>query len=149
MFCSNCGSAVDEGSSFCANCGAQIRASPAASSAPQVERSTPTGGRKPRTGYILSLIGGALTFLSGIGYFVLGVPIAGVLGIIFGILIVIPARRIYTSEDARKVGLLGAFPFVIGWIVLIASGTLLPFDLVVSIAGFLTVVGSVSQLARR
>jgi hypothetical protein len=114
-----------------------------------VERYGPTTKKKPRTGYALSLIGGALTFLSGIGYLVLGNPVPGILGLIFGVLIIVYARRIYAAADMRKVGLTAVIPFFIGWIILLASGTLLPFDLVVSLAGFLTVVGSVSLFAGR
>jgi len=149
LYCPNCGNAVDDGNAFCPNCGAQITGSAVASGAPQVEKDASTTGKKPKTGYALSLIGGALTFLSGIGYFVLGNPAAGVLGIIFGILIVTFARRLYSAADMKKVGPLGIIPFFIGWFILIASGTLLPFDLVVSVAGLLTVVGSVSSFARK
>jgi len=149
LYCPNCGRAVGAGYAFCPNCGAQIRGGPVAPGAPQVERDTPTARKKPRTGYALSLIGGVLTFLSGVGYLVLGNPVAGILGIIFGILIITFARRIYAATEMRKAGLPGVIPFFIGWIVLIASGTLLPFDLVVSIAGFLTVIGSVSMFAGR
>ena len=95
------------------------------------------------------MIGGALTLLSGIGYLVIGNPVAGVLGFIFGILIMFYSRRLHTAGDLSKVGIFGAIPFLLGWVVLIASGTLLPFDLVVSLAGFLTIVGGVSLLARR
>jgi len=149
LYCQNCGTAVDEGSAFCANCGAQIRGSPVASGAAQVTAYTPTTKKKPKTGYALSLIGGALTLLSGIGYLVFGNPVAGILGLIFGVLIIVYSRRTYAAADARKVGLTGVIPFFIGWFVLIASGTLLPFDIGVSIAGFLTVVGSVSMFAGR
>jgi hypothetical protein len=116
---------------------------------PRVEATAPTPKAKPRIGYILAIIGGALTLLSGIGYLVLGNPVAGVLGVVFGVLIVIYSRRLYAAVDIRKVGIYGAIPFFLGWVVLIASGTLLPFDLVVSLAGFLTVVGSVGLFAGR
>ena len=148
MYCPHCGAAVDEGSTFCPNCGAQITGSPAASGE-QVEKYAPTTRKKPRIGYALSLLGGALTFLSGAGYFVIGNPVAGVLGVIFGILVLVVARRIYSEADTRKLGLLGMIPFVIGMIVLIASGTLLPFDLVVSLAGVFIVVGSSAMISGR
>ncbi len=120
-----------------------------ASSAPQIASYTQATKKKPKIGYALSLLGGALTFLSGIGYLIVGNPVAGVLGIIFGILIVYYARKIHAAADMRKVGLPGVIPFFIGWIVIKASGTLLPFDIGVSVAGFLTVVGSATMLAGR
>ena len=78
-----------------------------------------------------------------------GNPVAGVLGIIFGFLIIYYGRRLYAAADMRKIGIYGAIPFLLGWFILIASGTLLPFDIGVSLAGFLTVVGSVSLFAGR
>jgi hypothetical protein len=149
MYCWKCGRAVDEGNAFCPHCGAQVGGSPVAPVAPQVEKYKPAAKKKPRIGYALSLIGGVLTFLSGIGYLVIGNPVAGVLGIIFAIVVITIARRIYAAADMKKVGLIGIVPFFIGWFILIASGTILPFDLVVNIAGFLVVVGSVSMLAGR
>jgi hypothetical protein len=149
LYCPKCGSAVEEGSAYCGNCGAPVRAGPVAQPAPQAGRFTPASSKKPRLGYVLSLIGGVLIFLSGVGYFVLGNAVAGILGLVFGVLVVVYARRIYGATDMRKLGLAGVIPFFIGWIVLMASGTLLPFDLVVSLAGFLTIVGSVGQFAKR
>ena len=147
LFCPNCGNAVEEGNAFCPNCGAQITGSPVTSGAPNTEKYSPTAKTRPRTGYILSLVGGALTLLSGIGYLVLGNPVVGVLGIIFGILIITLSRRLHMITDRKEMGLFGFVPFLIGWFLLIASGTLLPFDLVVSIAGFLTIVGSSGMFA--
>ena len=118
-----------------------------ASGAPQVTTYTQTAKKKPKFGYALSLIGGVLTFLAGIGYFIIGNPVAGVLGIIFGFLIIYYSRRVYAAVDMRKVGLPGIIPFFIGWFILIASGTLLAFDIGVSIAGVLTVVGSSMMFA--
>jgi hypothetical protein len=149
MYCWKCGRAVDEGNAFCPHCGAQIGGSPVAPVAPQVEKYTPAAKKKPRIGFALSLIGGVLTFLSGVGYLIVGNPVAGLLGVIFGILIVVCSRRLFAATDVRKVGIFGAIPFFLGWVVLIASGTVLPFDPVVSLAGFLTVVGSVGLLAGR
>lgn len=79
----------------------------------------------------------------------IGNAIAGVLGVIFAILIVTFARRLYSAVDVRKVGIFGIIPFLLGWFILIASGTLLPFDIGVSLAGFLTVIGSASMFAGR
>jgi hypothetical protein len=149
LYCPNCGTAVDEGSAFCSNCGALIKGNPEAAGALQGEKCAPSRNKKPRTGYLLSLIGGVLTFLSGIAYFVLGNPVAGALGVVFAILIIFFARRMFAAADVKKVGFFGFIPFVLGWFILIASGTLLPFDIVVSIAGLLTVVGSVSLFSGR
>jgi hypothetical protein len=115
--------------------------------APQVATYTPSARKKGKIGYALSQVGGALTFLSGIAYAALGNAVVGILGITFGILIVVFARRTYSAAEVRKVGLPGIIPFVIGWFMLIASGTLISFDIGVSIAGFLTVVGSLMMFA--
>ncbi len=147
MYCRSCGRAVDEGNAFCPHCGAQISGSPAAPVAPQVEKYTPAAKKKPRTGYFVTLIGGGLIFLSGIGYLILGNPAAGVLGIIFGILVVVFARRLHAAADLKAAGIYGMIPFFIGWFVLLASGTLLPFDLVVSLSGVFAAIGSSAMLA--
>jgi len=147
LYCPNCGASVDEESSFCPNCGAQIGGRPAASGAPQSEIRTSAARSRPRIGYIISIIGGALILLSGIGYLIVGNPVAGVLGIIFGILVITFSRRLYKAADVKSLGLVGVMPFFIGMIVLIVSGTVLPFDIGVSLAGCLTVVGNSAMLA--
>jgi len=149
LYCPNCGNAVEESNTFCPSCGALIKGSPAAPGAPQAASYAPAARTKSRTGYLVTLFGGVLTFLSGVAYLVLGNPVAGVLGVVFGIAVIVAARRIFSAPDMKTVGLVGVTPFFIGWIVLIASGTLLPFDLVVSLAGVLTVVGSSAMIARR
>ncbi|MGA2664121.1 MAG: zinc ribbon domain-containing protein [Nitrososphaerales archaeon] len=147
MYCANCGTPVDEGAGFCPNCGAQVTGSAAVTGAQRQTRSVLKGAMKPRTGYILSTIGGVLTFLDGIAYLYLGVPVYGVLGLIFGFLILIYSRKIYKATDVRTMGIGGVIPFVIGWFLLLASGTLIPFDIGVTVAGFLVVVGGIGSFA--
>ncbi len=57
------------------------------------------------------------------------------------------ARSLHAAADMRKARLYGMIPFFIGWIVLIASGTPFPFDLVVSLSGVFAAVGSSAMLA--
>ena len=149
MYCSRCGSAVDEGGDFCANCGAHVMRSPVSSVAPQVATYATATKKKSMLGYALSLIGGALTFLAGVGYFMFGVPVAGVLGIIFAVAVVIISRRLHAAPNIKSVGIIGTVPTFIGLFMLVASGTLLPFDIGVSIAGLLIAVGNSAALAGR
>jgi hypothetical protein len=100
-----------------------------------------TAKTKPIIGYVVSLIGGLIILLAAIVYLATGNPVAGIVGIIFVILIIIFARRGYLATDKKTQQLYGAIPMFIGFIVMIASGTLLAFDLTVIIAGFLTAIG--------
>ena len=145
LYCPNCGNAVEEGNKFCPRCGALIAGSNAVPGAFQA----PTPTKKPRAGYFISLLGGALIFLSGLGYLVIGNPVAGILGLIFGVIVLFFARRIRRAADPRQLGLFGLIPFFIGLFVLVASGTLLPFDIGVSLGGLFAVIGNTAQLSRR
>jgi hypothetical protein len=109
---------------------------------PPLQPPPPTGSRKsPIIGLVVSLIGGAIIFLAAIVYLIIGNPVAGILGIVFVILIIIFANRGYRATDKKSQQIYGAIPMFIGFIVMIASGTLLAFDLVVLIGGFLTAIG--------
>jgi len=149
LYCANCGTPVDEGAGFCPNCGAHVTGGAAAPVAQQQSRSILKWTMKPRTAYILSMAGGVLTFLDGLAYLYLGVPIAGVLGVIFAFLILYYSRKRYRAPDFGMLGIGGIVPFVIGWFLLLASGTLLPFDIAVSVAGILVIAGSAGSFARK
>ena len=100
-----------------------------------------TAKTKPIIGYVVSLIGGIIIFLAAIVYLELGNPVAGIVGIIFVILVIIFARRGYHASDRKAQQIDGTIPMFIGFIIMIASGTLLAFDFTVIIGGFLLATG--------
>ena len=61
-----------------------------------------TAKTKPIIGYVVSLIGGLIILLAAIVYLATGNPVAGIVGIIFVILIIIFARRGYLATDKKR-----------------------------------------------
>lgn len=141
MYCPECGTLVDEGNSFCPNCGAQIKVSPLATAVAQDDKPVAVARTRPLVGLVLSAVGGAITFLASIVYLVVGNPVAGVLGVLLAIIAVLFARKGYLATDKKKQQLNGVVPMFIGLFLMLAGGTLLAFDFVVIVAGFLAAAG--------
>jgi len=60
-FCSNCGDEIDTKAEICPNCGVRVKST-----------GYGTSGDKPTAAFVLSLIGGVLIVICGLGYAVLG-----------------------------------------------------------------------------
>lgn len=98
---------------------------------------------KPRMGFIASLFGALIIFIAAIVYFALGNATAGIVGIVFVIASGIFAYMGYVTLEKKKQQLYGAIPMLIGFIIMIATGTLLGFDIVVLIGGFIIAIGGI------
>ena len=103
----------------------------------------PRKGSKPKIGFILSILSGLIIFVAAIVYLAVGNPVAEVLGIIFVIAGVFFAIKGYGAIDKKMRNLYGAIPMFIGFIIMIADGSLLGFDLAVLLGGFAMTLGGI------
>ncbi|MGO8806709.1 MAG: hypothetical protein ACLQO7_08955 [Candidatus Bathyarchaeia archaeon] len=100
--------------------------------------------KRPRWGYIIALLGAIVIFLSGIVYFAYGNVAVGVLGVVFAILTIWFGRKAYLTGEKKDQRMYGMIPMLIGFFVMIATGTLMAFDMAVLIGGFLITLGGVA-----
>lgn len=138
-FCVNCGAEIDARAEICPKC--RVRVAPPPSTQPSSETLKAKG--KPKIGLIGSIIGGLIIFVASIVYLVIGVPIAGVLGIIFVAASIFFVHRGYVATEKKTQQISGAIPMFIGLFIMIASGTLLAFDMTVIIGGFILTLGGI------
>lgn len=105
-------------------------------------------------GLVLSLIGGIVIILDAIAALVIGDALAGIIGIIFSILILIFAFMGYIAKEKETAMISGLLVMIIGFIVMIASVALMsPFEFILIviaiIGGFLATMGGILTVPRK
>lgn len=93
----------------------------------------------------MTLLGSIVILISALVYLVLGNAEVGVIGIVFAILAIWFGQKAYTTVDQKDKRFYGIIPMFIGFFVMIATGTLMSFDMAVLIGGFLMTVGGVAM----
>ncbi len=136
-YCPKCGREVPASSVFCPSCGSSLNASTS-----PLQSAANIGGNHPKLAYYLSLVGGIIVFLVAIAYFVAGNAVAGVLGIIFGVLAAYFGRRGYLAKAKQDKLISGMIPMIVGFIVMGAGGALLS-DYIVIFGGLLMTLGGI------
>ncbi len=145
IFCSECGTEIGEELKFCPKCGARIIRNDEGTivSSMPVRSSVPITQSKPKIGFGVSVFSGVIIFVAAIVYLVTGNPVAGIVGVVFVILSLFFARRGYLAINKKDKTIYGMIPMFIGFVIMIACGTLLAFNLAVLIGGFLMTVGGI------
>lgn len=138
-FCVNCGAEIDARAEICPKCGVRVTSPPS----PQLSPATLKVKGKPKLGLAASILGALVIFIAAIVYFAIGVPIAGVAGIVFVIVAVYFVRKGYVTTEKKMQQLYGAVPMFIGFIIMIATGTFLNFDITVLLGGFILTLGGI------
>jgi hypothetical protein len=108
---------------------------------PLPSQPTTAVNKLPKGGLIVTLLGLAIIFLSAVAYLALHNATAGIVGLIFVIVIAffLYMGQNYTDPQSRLIT--GIVPMFIGFIIIALDGAALNFDIVVLLGGLLLAIG--------
>ena len=102
-----------------------------------------TANTKPVIGFVLSLFGAIITLVDAIVYLIIEHDeLVGILGVIFAILVLVFASMGYFTKEKAMRLTSGLVVLIIGFIVMIAGGSLLT-DFIAIGAGLLIALGGI------
>lgn len=99
--------------------------------------------KKPKMGFGITLFSGLVIFVAAIVYLVYGNLVAGIVGIVFVAISIFFARKGYLAIDKKDKTIFGMVPMFLGFVVMIADGSFLAFDIAVLLGGFLLAIGGI------